>query len=264
MGRYDTRFKAYHGGAFKNVQQLRVWNGSSWVDFGNNDSSNVRSLYVRNASGGNSRVTRNREVYTIPGELYGEGQFTVLPAGNFQFYNYSSGPRGTDFNFNGTFRKVSGGDLDLYYSYYTPDPNHAYIRITWMNDGRIRIMTKYGSYSSTVYSTNAVGTGQWVHIKVYSSVSDANNRIHILFNGSYTTNLYALCAIMNSNNVHNIVLSGGIHFKDTLTISGSNYAAGSATTQSTRNITPYGSGGSSGQWTAFTKVDTSSQGVRWV
>lgn len=264
MGRYDNRFKVYDGGVFKNVWQLRVWNGNSWVDFGNNDSSNTRPLYVRNHSGGTSRVTRNREVYTIPGEVYGEGQFQLLPAGYFQFYNYSSGPRGTDFNFNGEFRKVWDGDLDLYYSYYTKDSNHAYIRITWMNNGRIRIMTKYGSYSNTVYSNNAVGKNQWVHIKVYSSVSDANNRIHILFNGSYTTNLYALCSIMNSNSVNNLVLSGGIHFKNTLTITGSNYAQGYATTQTTRAITPYGSGGSGGQWTAFTKVDTSSTGVRWV
>lgn len=259
MGRYDDRFKVYHDGAFKNVKQLRVWNGLSWLDFGNNDSSSTRSLFVRNSSGGNSRVTRNREVYTIPGEVYGEGQFQLLPVYNFQFYNYSDS-KGGDFNFNGTFRKTSGGDVDLYHAYRTADPSRNYIKITWMNDGRIRVMTKFGEYSNTVYSKNAVGNNVWVNIRVYSNKSMANNRINIVFNGVSSLNLYALCSLLGSSFVTNQVLSPGVQFKNTLTITGGGYTS----PNNTRAITPNGSGGSSGRWTGFNKVDTSSQGVRWV
>lgn len=47
MGRYDNRIKVYKDGEWKTIKNIKVYRNGVWVDLGNNDSDNIRSLYVR-------------------------------------------------------------------------------------------------------------------------------------------------------------------------------------------------------------------------
>lgn len=262
MGRYDSRLKVYDGSVWKNVKQLRVYNGSSWIDFGNNESTLKRSLYVKDANLVDKRITRDHSVYNIPGEIYGTGKFNILPKGNFQFYNYTSGPKGVDFNFQGTFRKTASGDITIFKSWTKSSAGGIEIILT--NAGKVRVKTKYDSWEASPESSNSFALNQWFELRVWASVSKANNRISIKLNNVTTADKLAYCTVINPNSFSDTeVMNTGVQFKNTLTISGSNYAT-SATSQTTRQISPTGSGGKSGQWTSFTKVDTSSTGVQWI
>lgn len=59
MGRYDNRIKVYKDGEWKTIKNIKVYRNGVWVDLGNNDSDNIRSLYVRK-NNENVRVTRNK------------------------------------------------------------------------------------------------------------------------------------------------------------------------------------------------------------
>jgi hypothetical protein len=113
MGRYDGRLKVYHNGTWKNVQQLRVYRNGSWIDFGNNESSITKSLYVRQ-NGSDKRITRNR-VDTPRSETVGLGYHQgAWSISTQQVYCFNNTGGVTNVKFYARFNVKAGGACRLF------------------------------------------------------------------------------------------------------------------------------------------------------
>lgn len=148
-----------------------------WIDLGTNDSANTRPLHVWN--GGWVRKTLNRQVN------YGDKQW------------YCSGNGGYGWIWSGYSRYNLNQNTFHFYAYcckdYDNDKRVASFgstaqgwEVIWLADGRIRWSTYYSSGGTHSYSSNYIGSYNWVPISVNfdSTGTGAGN---MYFNGTWAS-----------------------------------------------------------------------------
>lgn len=218
MGRYD-KIKVYDGSKFTRPNRIQVYNGSTFIDLGTNDSAIKTSLNVYNGSN-MVRATLNKKVIQESQGTYAKGQFKFLPDNGF-CVNANTGS--SPFLFKGTIYKERDGDLRLFYSGNSQVT--SFIEIYWNNNGTIRVSVRSAYGSGTVYSiisSNSVGKGRWVNLEVRQNVG--SSKLGIIFDGVYTENNQYTGFLIS--NAFNLVSSDGVRFKDNLTITGAKYKGG--------------------------------------
>lgn len=148
-----------------------------WIDLGTNDSSNTRPLHVWN--GGWVRKTLNRQVN------YGDKQW------------YCSNNGGYGSIWSGYSRYNLNQNTFHFYAYcckdYDNDKRVAQFGssaqgwyVLWQADGRIRWTTYYSSGATHSYSSNYIGSYNWVPISINfdSTGTGAGN---MYFNGTWAS-----------------------------------------------------------------------------
>lgn len=255
MGRYD-RIRVYNGSGWQQPSRIRVFSNNAWQDLGENDSAITKSLNVL-SGGAWRRATLNRETYTIPGESYAQGSFSLTPANGYCYCSNSNNSVNTTWYFRCTMRKTDNGEKQVFWT-----GNSAwscYLQIVWLADGRVRVSIKsaYGSGSvQSITTSNAVGANQWVYLDV--TCNKGVYKMTVNFNGVTTSgNMWETWQITNASNV---VGSAGMQFKDGLACQGTKYSNGSSTMWADMNT----ASGNVGNVAGVSHVNTSSTGVRWV
>lgn len=85
MGRYD-KIRGWDGYEWFQPSQMKIWNGTTWVDLGTNGSQNTKPLYAWDGSE-YKRFTKNYTYHAVDHYLqYAGGDGIVLPDG-YQWYN---------------------------------------------------------------------------------------------------------------------------------------------------------------------------------
>lgn len=252
MGRYD-KIKVYNGSKFVKPKRIRVYDKStnSWVDLGDDNSDNTRSLYVYKTPTELVRATLNKKTVSVPGEQYAQGPFNLLPTNNFCF-----NPGTTQFKFAAeSMRKVSAGDQRIFYT----GSGNNYLDIYWMADGRIRVRTNTtyggGGYRE-LYSSNSVGLNTWVYLFVV--VNQNSNVMSITFGVQKTTG--QMGAFWEISGAWNEVGSWGIQFKNNINARGAVYYGGAR--EVNINMT-YASGSDGGSYMNVNHYNTSTTKVIW-
>lgn len=221
MGRYDSRLQVYTSSGWKNVKRVQVNNGSNWIDFGDNDSSNTRKIEVYTDSSTKVRITRNKVIHTIPAvpsDGISSGRFKLLPVD--VWCTYGIPVRGGNFIFNATVRKHEDTSIQLFRVWHPS--NGDCLRITWLADGRLEIYTKNLANNSytTSYTSNAVLKDHWANIQMTFTDENLgyNKKGTVKFKGTTTT---IGIVRYSGDGTTNEIGSTGLEFKDTLTVHGS-------------------------------------------
>lgn len=219
MGRYD-KIKVYDGTTWRKPNRVYVHDGTKWVDFGTDDSSNKQTIFVNN-SNSNVRVTLDKKVTTIVTDKYVQGEFNIYPSSGY-CYNPIQNPK-YDWIFECDIYKESNVDASVFWC-GTPNGNRN-IKITWTSDGYIKV--EQYNYATTptraeFKSSNQVYAGNWVHLRIGSD-QNGKNYFVIDFNGvkkeynRYTNIFFAV------TNATTIIGSSQIRFRNAMRVRGSDY-----------------------------------------
>lgn len=230
MGRYDSRIKVYDNGQWKNVQRLRIKDYKStggYCDLGTNTSSNSIELYVKK-NGSFIRATRHLNKVSYVDDIYtigtDNGAFHLLPVNGFCFCpNGTSSSMDTAWEFSCYMKRTSTGDKNV----FTVTNGTRFIKITWLNNGKIQVKAHYGS-DETLTTTVAQDTlDVWYYLKV--SQAKGSNTMNINWGGTNKTgSMYQNFLVGNSTNT---VGASGLKFSSTLTCKGCKYTSNTTSTK---------------------------------
>lgn len=215
MGRYD-KIKVYDGSSWRTPSRIRANYGGSWLDFGSNtDTSARRILRVRKSSG---MVTCTKHAVVSPSttsDYHIVGSFKVLPDNGFCFQSQKS-----EFLFECTARKTSSGNKRLFFSGTGTGNSDSYIKVTWLENGKIEVVGRHNGSTSTITSSNAVtALNTDAYIKV-SAPKNADNYVNITVNLNGTTVSGINYRRFNYQSVYNNVGDSGIEFRNTVRVIG--------------------------------------------
>lgn len=255
MGRYD-KIKVYNGEAFVQPSRIRVYNGTTWVDLGTNDSDIQTPLNVHNGSNF-IRATLNKTQVTVPGESYAAGNgFVLLPKGGYCFCPNASSPSLTNasWRFRATIRKTSDTALTIFNFAVS---GSSYIKAVWNADGSVTVSGRYSTGTvKSVTTSNKVKANTWVVLDIKCAKGSSN--MSVAFGSTTTTG--AMGFNFQSGNCVNNVGVTGIHFKDSLIVTGSKYS--NSSTSKTINMTT--ASGTTSDYQSVEHVDTTTTQTQWL
>lgn len=226
MGRYD-RIQVYDGSAWRKPSEIQVYNGTRYVSLGSDSSYNTEHIYANNGGDNYPRATLYRHDYTIPGESYSYGTFS-LGDDQLCWNPYKSG----DHYIKCTIKKTTNGAVNILTSKTSNDSSH--LIVTWEADGRIKVSIKseYGKSPGTnnLYSSNAVGANQWVTLEIiaYKSSTDGYGKLTIKFNGTSVQRDYN--HTFSRNGMSNNWGDSNLQFRGTLQVQLAHYTTTKAVT----------------------------------
>ena len=169
MGRYD-KIRYWDGSNWRQPSQVKYWNGTSWVDLGTNESSNTKSLYIRN---GNTwqRKTLNRTYHPVDHYLqYDGGAITSLPDG-YQFYN-------AEYSF--VVRADAIGNYMLYESANSTSSPNTYVRFGLYNRNNIFYCYTTSSRAGSSAEVNTINKGTMSAGVSYKCTIKSNGTLTVL------------------------------------------------------------------------------------
>ena len=178
MGRYD-KIKVYKNGSFVQPKRIRVWNNGSWLDLGDNDSSNARSLYVYK-NGSKKRATLNKTVTSYTGDTYRNGGIQILDGDTC--FSPNSSYTNTEFVFTAYVRRKTSGEKNIFkmYGRATPNRDYFYIKLNANGTVSIGVNTQFSSYGESGVTTSAAITDdKWHYIKVRAPLNGSNMYVSI-------------------------------------------------------------------------------------
>ena len=178
MGRYD-KIKVYKNGSFVQPKRVRVWNNGSWLDLGDNDSTNTRSLYVYK-NGSKKRATLNKTTHYHAGTSYRHGSVEVL--GGNTCFSPNSSYANTEFLFTAYIRRTNSGSKNIFkmYGRATPNKDYFYIRLNDNGTITIGVNTQFSSYGeSSVTTSVAITDNGWHYVKVRAPLNGSKMYVSI-------------------------------------------------------------------------------------
>lgn len=201
MGRFD-RMKVYNGG-WKSVYRVQVYNGSSWVDLGTNESDNTRKGAVYTSGSSRTFFTNHKVTTTtpaVPGDGASGGQFQLKPLDVWTTYGISA--RGGKFYISGTIRRTNSSDANIF---YLTGGGNVYCQITWLANGRIQVNCynpSTGAATSALSSNAVTAVNTWVNLYITMEDTNLGNNKHgsITWNGVYTTISVVRTCFSNTTN----------------------------------------------------------------
>lgn len=253
MGRYD-KIKVYNGEAFVQPSRIRVYNGTAWVDLGANDSDIQTPLNVHDGSNF-IRATLNKTQVTVPGESYAAGNgFVLLPKGGYCFCPNSSSLTNASWRFRATIRKTSDTALTIFNFAVS---SSSYIKAVWNADGSVTVSGRYSTNAAkTVTTSNKVKANTWVVLDI--QCAKGSSSMSVTFNGTKTTATMGFN--FQSGNCVNNIGATGLHFKDSLIVTGSKYS--NSSTSKTINMTT--ASGTTSDYESVEHVDTTTTETQWL
>lgn len=227
MGRYD-RIRVFDGSSWRTPTQIKVYN-FGWQDLGTATSYSTRPLYVyKETENILKRATLNRRDYTTVVDQYTTGQFKLTPASGYCYATNSSSVTKYPWNFEATLRKTSATTQQVFWCGYSTGT--SYIRVRWLDDGRISVDNKWkgGNSVDTVTTTNTIPINEWHKLRVYTPKNSSTVQIWIDDVKVKTGTLNNFFAITDATTK---VGDTYINFKDIFKAQGCKYRAGSYSCQ---------------------------------
>ena len=147
MGRYD-KIRVWDGSNWRQPSRMYVWNGNTWVDFGENTSFETKTLNVWDGYSWVRKTLNRRDVRVLEDTYlqYNGGAATTLPDG-YQFYNAK-------------YEFIVQPDAQGNYMMFETGISSNYVRFGFYNNGsKYYVYWKARRNNETAYEANT--TGSW-------------------------------------------------------------------------------------------------------
>lgn len=187
-GRYDDRLKVYKDNAWHNAKRVRVYK-NGWVDLGDDQSSNTKSLYVYK-NGNRIRITRDRhdeQKSRTVGAGYHQGSWNITTRQQYCFNN-TGGATNTKFyaRFNVKAKAGTAVRLFEYRSAYFGDNCKIYAGIrsngkVWYRLTDYQWSGRYWDHETTAAITMGYDAATWQTIEFIGDVG--TNTLYVKVNG---------------------------------------------------------------------------------
>ena len=186
MGRYD-KIKVYNGTEFVKPNRIRVFDGEVWQDLGTDDSSFTKSLRVQH-EGTFKRATLNKQINTIEGDKYRDGEFTAQPYNGYCFCPISTKAGKYSFSLELNIKRGSAGAKNIFKSYgIYMTGNYIYITLNANNTITVSTSCTFDNAGNAInYSrgdskttVNKVQEGVWNFVKVWADKGTKNVKVQI-------------------------------------------------------------------------------------
>lgn len=217
MGRYD-KIKVYNGTEFVKPNRIRVFDGEVWQDLGTDDSNFTKSLRVRHEDT-LKRITLNKQINTIEGDKYRDGEFEAKPYNGYCFCPVSTNAGAYTFSLELYIKRNTAGAKNIFKSYGIYMSGN-YIKITLNADNTITVATSCtfdsNSNESTARgnsktTTNKIQEGAWNYVKILAEKGTRNVKVTIGNNTESFTGLTYSWLVYSTNRVGD----SGLYIKDT-------------------------------------------------
>ena len=216
MGRYD-KIKVYNGTEFVKPNRIRVFDGEVWQDLGTDNSDFTKSLRVQH-EGAFKRSTLNKQINTIEGDRYRDGEFIAVPSNGYCFCPVSTNAGAYTFSLELYIKRGSAGSKNIFKSYgiYMPG-NYIYITLNANNTITVATSCTFDSNSnesaahgSSKTTTNKIQDGVWNYVKILAEKGTRNVKVYIGDKLETFTGLTYSWLVYNTNRVG----STGLYIKD--------------------------------------------------
>ena len=230
MSRYD-RIKVFHNNQWKTPNDIKVYNGTTWVSLGGNEEHTHTGKELKVKKDNNwVRVTNDwiNDTTTVVDYVQSNGSINILDA---KQYCYCPSAPGSDawLNKKWRFHVHVKKDSNSNYTLLSIRNNSGYgengthIKVVWQSDGKIYVEAKYTA-SGTLYSiisNHAVNANTWLDLDIVQDKD--SDYMHIYMNGQETSRaMYGAFAV---SNVDGVLGSDGVHFKDNIYLEGGTAAS---------------------------------------
>lgn len=222
MGRYD-KIKVFDGSVWQTPTRLKVYQNGEPQDLGRYDDPTTKKLSVWDGTEF-VRVTLNRRDIPIVTDRYTTGSFSLKPTNGYCYCTNSSSTTNYKWELKCTVRKTQATDQNIF---KCDNGWGDYIRVTWLENGKIKVTNKYVSADGTVVTTedsltttHAFNINTWITLQI--STAKSSSTMIIKVNGTQeakgTVNNF-----FQFKDCKTTVGASKINFKNSFTASGSGY-----------------------------------------
>lgn len=186
MGRYD-KIKVYNGTEFVKPNRIRVFDGEVWQDLGVDNSNFTKSIRVQH-EGTFKRITLNKQINTIEGDKYRDGEFTAQPYNGYCFCPISTKAGKYSFSLELNIKRGTSGSKNIFKSWGIYMSSN-YIYITLNSDNTITVSTSCTfdnngnlidyARGNTKTTTNKIQDGVWNYVRVWADKGTKNVKVQI-------------------------------------------------------------------------------------